>query len=102
MLDSTVGSTIPIVASVAKILATMEQSPQNIRYDDLFKVCEHYFGSPRRTGGSHAVFATPWASDPRVNIQNDHGTAKAYRVRQICGAIEKLEASYDDDATDGA
>jgi len=27
--------------------------------------------------------------DPRVNIQNDHGRAKAYQVKQVLAAIEK-------------
>ena len=56
------------------------------------KVCGHYLGPPRTSGGSHAVFETPWPGDPRVNIQNAHGTAKAYQVRQVLSAIEKKEA----------
>jgi hypothetical protein len=28
-----------------------------------------------------------------VNIQDDHGKAKAYQVRQVLAAIEKKEAS---------
>jgi hypothetical protein len=59
---------------------------------DLARVCEHHFGPPRTSGGSHLVFKTPWPGDPRVNIQNDHGTAKAYQVRQVLAAIEKKEA----------
>ena len=43
------------------------------------------------TGGSHAVFKTPWLGDLRVNIQNDHGKAKTYQVRQVLQAIEKLK-----------
>jgi len=39
-----------------KIVAAMRENPQNVRYTDLHKVCEHYFGPARRTGGSHAVF----------------------------------------------
>lgn len=78
--------------SIAKILATMRANPRNIRYEDLTRVCGHYFGRPRNSGGSHAVFKTPWPGDPRVNIQNDHGKAKAYRVRQVLAAIEKKEA----------
>ncbi len=65
----------------------------NVRFDDLATVCEHYFGPPRTTGGSHAVFKTPWPGDPRVNIQNDHGKAKAYQVRQVLAAIDKKEAN---------
>ncbi|MGV8968599.1 MAG: toxin HicA [Cellulomonas sp.] len=77
--------------SEAKIVAAMRANPRNIRYDDLPKVCAHYFGSPRTSGGSHAVFKTPWPGDPRVNIQNDHGQAKAYQVRQVLAAIDTLE-----------
>lgn len=70
----------------------MRASPQSIRFNDLQKVCEHYFGEPRQTGGSHAVFKTPWPGDPRVNIQNDKGKTKACQVHQVLEAIEKKEA----------
>lgn len=33
-----------------------------------------------------------WPDDPRVNIQNDKGMAKAYQVRQVLKAIDMLEA----------
>ena len=59
----------------------------------MLKVCEHFFGQARSSGTSHAVFKTPWAGDPRVNIQNDHGMAKEYQVRQVMAAIRKLEES---------
>ncbi len=34
----------------------------------------------------------PWAGEPRANIQNDKGKAKAYQVRQVLAAINKKEA----------
>ena len=37
-------------------------------------------------------FRIPWPGDPRVNIQNDKGKAKAYQVRQLVKAIDKKEA----------
>lgn len=37
------------------------------------------------------IFKTPWQGDPRVNIQNDHGKAKAYQVRQVLDAIDRLK-----------
>ncbi|MEX2289767.1 MAG: hypothetical protein WD794_05500 [Mycobacteriales bacterium] len=61
-------------------------------YIDLLKVCEHHFGPPRQSRSSHAVFKTPWAGDPRVNIQNDRGKAKTYQVRQVLAAIDKKDA----------
>ena len=81
----------PLNRGIRKIIARMEASPRNIAYADLVKVCEHYFGQARQRGSSHAVFATPWRGDPRVNIQSDHGTAKAYQVRQVLAAIARLE-----------
>jgi hypothetical protein len=76
---------------VRKIVARMHASPANIDYKDLVKVCEHYFGTPRQRGSSHAVFAKPWEGDPRVNIQSDRGRAKAYQVQQVLKAIARLE-----------
>ena len=64
----------------------------------MFRVCEHYFGEARSSGSSHAVFKTPWAGDLRVNIQNDHGKAKEYQVRQVLAAIRKLEESNGNEA----
>ena len=32
-----------------------------------------------------------WPGDPRVNIQDDHGMAKPYQVRQVLAASKKLE-----------
>jgi len=69
----------------------MRANPRSVAYADLAKVCGHYCGPPRTTGGSHAVYKTPWPGDPRVNIQNDHGKAKAYQVRQVLAASDKLE-----------
>jgi hypothetical protein len=81
------------VPSVAKIVAAMRESPQNIAFNDLRKVCEHYFGEPRNRGTSHVVFKMPWQGDPRVNIQDSKGKAKAYQVRQVLKAIDKLEGA---------
>jgi len=46
--------------------------------------------SPRQEGTSHRVYRMPWQGDPRVNIPNDKGKAKAYQVRQVVAAIGRL------------
>ncbi|MBK5930573.1 toxin HicA [Halochromatium salexigens] len=79
------------MASVEKVLTKMREEPKNVRFADLRKVCETYFGRPRQSGTSHLVFKTPWPGDPRVNIQNADGQAKPYQVRQVLQAIDKLE-----------
>ncbi|MBI5938048.1 MAG: toxin HicA [Betaproteobacteria bacterium] len=79
------------MADLSNILDQMRNEPANVRFNDLKKVCESFFGKPRQHGTSHAVFKTPWPGDPRVNIQEDKGKAKAYQVRQVLVAIEKLK-----------
>lgn len=79
------------MSNIQNIVTKMKSNPKGIRFNDLKKVCEHYFGSPRQSGSSHCVFKTPWLGDPRINIQNHKGKAKAYQVKQVLLAIEKLE-----------
>ncbi|NNE62183.1 MAG: toxin HicA [Woeseia sp.] len=81
---------------ITKILSAMRRNPTDVRFADLCKVCERYFGPPRRSSGSHRIYRMPWAGDPRVNIQNSRGRAKAYQVRQVLQAIERLETIRDD------
>jgi hypothetical protein len=76
---------------VEEILLLMRDSPRSVCYSELCRVCDHYFGKPRQEGTSHRVYKTPWPGDPRVNIQDDKGKAKAYQVRQVLKAIAKLE-----------
>ena len=76
------------------ILAALKEfrkNPQGVRFRDLARVCDACFGEPRQRRGSHRVYRTPWLGDPRVNIQSAKGMAKAYQVRQVIRAIEKLE-----------
>ena len=79
----------------------MRNAPANVRYAELCRVCVRFFGEPRQSSGSHAVFKTPWAGDPRVNIQNAQGRAKAYQVRQVLQAIDKLMSARAEDGEDG-
>jgi hypothetical protein len=91
------------VGKTAKILEQMRRSPQNIRFDDLAKVCADHFGEPRQEGTSHKVCKTPWQVDPRVNIQRGKdGNAKASQVRQVLDAIAKLEAGKNEEGDDDA
>jgi len=82
------------MAGVTSILEAMRQNPQGIRFNDLKKVCGHYFGPPKQGGTSHCIYRTPWPGNPRVNIQNQKGKAKPYQVRQVLRAIELLEVRH--------
>lgn len=79
------------MARIADILDRMRNNPKGIRFKDLCQVCDNYFGQARQQGSSHRIYRMPWKGDPRVNIQNDKGMAKAYQVRQVLKAIERLK-----------
>ncbi|KPA16782.1 toxin HicA [Candidatus Magnetomorum sp. HK-1] len=69
----------------------VKKNPSNVRFSHLCKICDFYFGDARQSSTSHRVYKTPWKGDPRVNIQNNKGKAKAYQVKQVINAIERLE-----------
>ncbi len=80
--------------SLFELLQIMRNNPAGVRFTDLCKVCEHFFGQARQTSGSHRIYKTPWNGDPRVNIQNDKGKSKAYQVKQVLKAIERMEIEH--------
>lgn len=82
----------------------MRRTPASIRYVELHRVCVEFFGEPRQSGTSHAIFKTPWPGDPRVNIQNAKGKAKSYQVRQVLLAIDRISGigeARSEDAKEG-
>lgn len=80
-----------MASTLADILRDMRSNPAGISFTDAMTVAEHFFGKPR-SNGSHRVFKTQWLGNPRVNLQKGEGSkAKAYQVRQLLQAIDKLE-----------
>ena len=78
------------MASVEKIIASMENNPTGVKFSDLCKVCEHHFGESRQSNGSHRIYRTPWEGEPFINIQPKKG--KPYQVKQVLAAIKKKES----------
>ena len=82
------------MAKIEEILLQMKRNPKGVRYNGLCKVCDYYFGKARQDSSSHRIYKTPWQGDPRINIQNYKGKAKAYQVKQVLMAIQKLEDDH--------
>ncbi|MDM8543122.1 toxin HicA [Desulfococcaceae bacterium HSG9] len=76
---------------IKNFLKQIKKNSANVRFSDLCRVCDHYFGKARQSGSSHRIYKTPWQGDPRVNIQNNKGKAKVYQVKQVLKAIERME-----------
>jgi hypothetical protein len=83
------------MSKVDDLIAKMRRNPKGVRFADLCKVCDHYFGEARQKGGSHRIYRTSWPGDPRVNIQDHEGMATAYQVRQVLKAIDRLGVQSD-------
>ena len=82
------------MAKIEEILLQMKRNPKGIRYNDLCKVYDYFFMMARQANSSHRIYKTPWQGDPRINIQNNKGKAKAYQVKQVLMAIQKLEDDH--------
>jgi hypothetical protein len=82
------------MAKIDDILTQMKRNPKDVRFGDLCRVCEYFFGKPRKSASSHRIYRTPWRGDPRINVQNHKGKAKAYQVKQVLLALEKLEVGH--------
>ena len=78
-----------------EIIDKIKANPKDVRFSDLVKVCNYYFGEGRQKG-SHLIYKTPWPGDPRINFQNKNGKVKPYQVRQVLAAITKLRGKEDD------
>lgn len=63
-----------------------------VKFERLALICGRYFKG-RNGKGSHLFFKTPWAGDPRINLQpsKSSGEAKQYQVRQVLAALRKLQ-----------
>ena len=79
------------MTKIADIEEAMRRNPKGVRFSDAVKAATHHFGKPHSQGTSHCVWKMPWPGDPRVNLQKGKdGNAKAYQVKQLLLAIEKL------------
>ena len=82
------------MVGVENILVQMKSNPADVRFADLCRVCNYYFGEARQKRGSHRIYKTPWQGNPRINIQSRKGKARTYQVKQVLLAIEKLEVEH--------
>ncbi len=77
--------------AIQQLIERAQQNPKDVRFVELTKLCEHFFGKGRQSGTSHCIYKTPWRGDPRVNIQEGkNGKAKFYQVKQVLIAIKKI------------
>ncbi len=79
----------------AKLLQQALQSPQNLTFRELKSLAETLGFKLLRTQGSHHVFGAPGVLE-LLNLQDYHGKAKPYQVRQLTKLTEKYGLHLDD------
>ncbi len=80
------------MARCEKIEAAACRAPATLPFADLCKLAECYGFIHRRPTGAHRIYKHP--REPRLlNLQpRPDGTAKAYQVRELLDAIDRLPA----------
>ena len=82
---------------ISSAITELSANPKGVRFNDLVRICDHFFGEARQKRTSHRAYKMPWRGIPWVNIQEnckDKGMAKQYQVRQVIQALTKLRDEY--------
>jgi predicted RNA binding protein YcfA (HicA-like mRNA interferase family) len=79
-----------------KLLQKALASPNNLRFGELVGLIEAFGFSLNRVSGSHHIYFHPLVPE-MVNLQNVHGKAKPYQVRQCLKLIERYNLRLDED-----
>lgn len=74
------------------LLRRAKANPAGIRFSELCQLAECFGFVHRRTRGSHWIYVRPGWRYP-ISLQDDHGMAKPYQVRQLLATIEAIQAS---------
>jgi hypothetical protein len=46
------------MTQIKKLVAKLKRNPNDVKFDELAKVCDDYFGEPRQQGTSHRAVVT--------------------------------------------
>ena len=79
-----------------KLLRKALSGTKNFRFAELCQLAVAVGYRLDRVHGSHHIFVHPKASRP-LNIQNVHGQAKPYQVRQLLRDIEEFNLQLETD-----
>ena len=69
---------------------------RNVRFTELCRLVKAPGFEQRRINGSHYIFAHP-AFPEILNLQQVHGQAKPYQVRQLLRLVERYDLTSEGD-----
>jgi predicted RNA binding protein YcfA (HicA-like mRNA interferase family) len=71
-----------------ELLQKAIRSPASLRFEEMVRLAEAFGFRQARQQGSHHIFIRPDVKE-LVNIQDVHGMAKPYQVRQFLKLVER-------------
>lgn len=71
-----------------KLLQRALRSPNNFRFTEACSLAEAFGFRRSRVSGSHHIFVHPTIPE-LLNLQEVHGQAKAYQIRQLLRLVER-------------
>ena len=80
-----------------KLLTKALSSPAGLRFDEATRLAEAFGFSQIRARGSHHIFSRQEIPE-LVNLQEVHGMAKAYQVRQLLRLVERYNLKLEEGA----
>jgi len=79
-----------------KLLRKILAGSGNVRFDDFVQLVVAFGFQLDRIRGSHHIFVHP-DIDELLNVQDAHGEAKRYQIRQFLKLVEKYHLTLGDD-----
>lgn len=72
-----------------------EGALQSVAFGDLVNLVEGFGFRQQRVSGSHHIFAHPGIPE-LINLQELHGAAKPYQIRQLLRLVERYNLELED------
>ena len=78
-----------------KLLLKLLSGSKNIRFADMMQLAQAFGFRLDRISGSHHIMLHPDVPQP-LNIQEVHGQAKSYQIRQFLKLVEQYDLTMED------
>jgi predicted RNA binding protein YcfA (HicA-like mRNA interferase family) len=78
-----------------KLLQKVLAGSRNVRFGDMVTLLNAFGFRLSRTQGSHHIFTHPGITE-LVNLQNVHGQAKPYQIKQFLNLVERYNLKLED------
>ena len=78
-----------------KILAKALGSPANIRFTEMQRLVEAFGFRLLRVSASHHIYGRAGLNE-QINLQEVHGKAKPYQIRQFLKLVERYNLNIED------